>query len=259
MNHRFLNLLVVLLLLQAFVVSARSLPGSGKPYIAILGDSNTWIGGDDCSNPRGWNHWFAGELPQVCCRSYARSGATWSHVESTVIDTVENVGRISDNNVISNQIARMIGDVKAGRTPVPDVVIVACGTNDAWFPKFRHLALDSDTASCFTVAGAVRSDCRTIIGAIPSARILLLTPLQSTAFSPERLDSVTVAIALAARSLGIQCVEQRRVCPVVSVNESRAFRLTTDGTHTSDEGARLCGKIIAEIVKPLLSATEGAE
>ncbi|MBO7116205.1 MAG: hypothetical protein J6V87_04040 [Prevotella sp.] len=42
--------------------------------IVILGDSNTAIGGDDCSKSVGWNKWFRDMLSPASCRSYARSG-----------------------------------------------------------------------------------------------------------------------------------------------------------------------------------------
>lgn len=71
-------------------------------HIVLLGDSNTWLGGDDCTSKRGWNTWFAQSFPHATCVSYARSGATWTNTRRTTRNLTENVGRISDNNVIYN-------------------------------------------------------------------------------------------------------------------------------------------------------------
>ena len=47
-------------------------------HVVILGDSNTFIGGDQCDKPQGWNKWFKELANPLSCRSYARSGATWT-------------------------------------------------------------------------------------------------------------------------------------------------------------------------------------
>ena len=55
--------------------------------VAILGDSNTWIGGDDCDKEKGWNKWFKDFFRPASCKSYARSGATWTNTEVTKANT----------------------------------------------------------------------------------------------------------------------------------------------------------------------------
>ena len=76
-------------------------------HIAILGDSNTWLGGDECDNQKGWNKWFKDILQPASCRSYARSGATWTHTTKTKRDTKENIGKLGKDNVIFNQVMRL--------------------------------------------------------------------------------------------------------------------------------------------------------
>ena len=57
-------------------------------HIVLLGDSNPFLGGDDCDKPEGWNKWFKDLAEPLSCRSYARSGATWTHTSKTAYDVV---------------------------------------------------------------------------------------------------------------------------------------------------------------------------
>ena len=82
--------------------------------VVILGDSNTWLGGDDCTKPKGWNTWFKEAMKPRSCHSYARSGSTWTHTPNTKRDTKEDIGTIGDNNVIINQIFRLEEAINEG-------------------------------------------------------------------------------------------------------------------------------------------------
>ena len=68
--------------------------------VVILGDSNTWLGGDDCSKPKGWNTYFKAEFKPKSCVSLARSGASWTHTYETVRNTAEYAAKPTPNNVI---------------------------------------------------------------------------------------------------------------------------------------------------------------
>ena len=82
---------------------------SGHPmHVVILGDSNTWIGGDDCDKPRGWNKWFADVFQPLSCKSYARSGATWTNTIQTRKNPDEDIAVLGNDNVIYNQIVRLL-------------------------------------------------------------------------------------------------------------------------------------------------------
>ena len=89
----FLAIITVILPVEALAAS----PGAAAvsaPHVVILGDSNTSIGGDMCDNPKGWNKWFAEQFDSKSCRSYARSGATWTHTKSTRRNPEQNTGRL---------------------------------------------------------------------------------------------------------------------------------------------------------------------
>lgn len=86
-------------------------------HVVLLGDSNTFIGGDACDKPQGWNKWFKDFAKPKSCRSYARSGATWTHTPNTVLDMEENIGVLGDNNVVYNQAMRLLTAVLSGEQP----------------------------------------------------------------------------------------------------------------------------------------------
>lgn len=251
--------------------SCSAQPNCDTLDVVILGDSNTSIGGDNCQKPRGWNTWFRQALRPRSCRSYARSGATWTHTPETVCDTVEKIGVIGPRNVIYNQIMRLKNDVEAGRTPVPHLIIVAAGTNDAWFEDKRPGAFvmdenlfsakpeppcaEPDPASMLTMQKAVMADCGLLQRLFPKARVVLFTPLQSTAISMEQLQKPTRVLEACGKALNLSVVRQDEVCVVKRAQEQKKRRFTYDGTHTSEAGARQNGQILADIIKKLLTVT----
>ena len=157
-----------------------TLCADGIGHVVILGDSNTWIGGDDCSQPRGWNYWFCQTAKPASCRSYARSGATWTHTEKTVCDTEEYTEVLSDNNVIYNQVNRLKKAYEAGEQPRPDLIIIMAGTNDAWF-RFEGVKGElrdgrgTKVTDVQRLEGAVRYDCELLRELFPDCRLVLST------------------------------------------------------------------------------------
>ena len=230
--------------------------------VVMLGDSNTWLGGDSCTAPRGWTRWFAEAFAPASCHSYARSGATWTNTVRTVRDVSEYTELLGDNNVIYNQICRLCDAVADGRQPVPHIIIISAGTNDAWFSKARPGALglsadgvpDVEVADAYvrrapcrvlTLAEAVMEGCAMLRGAFPEARIVLLTPLQTTATSLSSIRRAGDIIEGCGRRLGLTVIRQDRDGCVRRADEQRRRRMTTDGTHTSEEGAGRNGRMIA--------------
>lgn len=231
---------------------------SAAQVAVMLGDSNTWLGGDSCNSPRGWTKWFAEECPSAVCRSYARSGATWTCTTETVRDVDEYTEKLGDNNVIYNQICRLAEAVGNGSQSVPNLIIISAGTNDAWFRSARPYAFDATAAEAFTdtaamrvpesmltLAGAVLRGCGMLRDAYPEARIVLLTPMQSTAVDDADIARAGAIIEDCGRLMGLTVIRLDRESCVVRKNEMRRKRMTTDGTHTTVEGARRNGILIA--------------
>lgn len=272
-DMRRICLIVFLSVLTIACTTAHGIQGHNDTNVVMLGDSNTWIGGDDCDNPRGWNKWFRDLFAPATCRSYARSGATWTNTTLTTPDTGEYTEKLGDNNVIFNQINRLREAVAEGKQPRPDLIIVAAGTNDAWFEKSRPGAFsktaddvfgkttpddnraeritDRPANSILTLAEAVRYGCELLREAFPEATVVLLTPLQSVAVSTERIRLTGDIIESCGRRMGISVIRQDGDDFISRERESARRQMTTDGTHTSTEGARHNGTRIAEMVEAL--------
>lgn len=236
--------------------------------VVILGDSNTWIGGDDCDKLAGWNTWFKDAFQPRSCKSYARSGATWTNTPATRRNTLENIGVLGNDNVIYNQICRLHEAVDSGLQPAPQLIMILAGTNDAWFQKARPrvfamtpqeaFAADSTFTSLpvsqiVTLAASVRYGCELLREAYPEARVILLTPFQTVAASVADIVTTGDIIEGCARQMHLSVIRLDQLSGISAAHEKVRRRYTTDGTHTSVMGARQVGNLVARQVSALLS------
>ena len=232
-----------------------TLCADGIGHVVILGDSNTWIGGDDCSQPRGWNYWFCQTAKPASCRSYARSGATWTHTEKTVCDTEEYTEVLSDNNVIYNQVNRLKKAYEAGEQPRPDLIIIMAGTNDAWFRfegvkgELREGRGKKEVTNVQQLEGAVCYDCGLLRELFPDCRLVLVTPMQATKTSLSRIRRTGDIIERCGTALGATVIRLDREGCVKRKQELKKRTFTTDGVHTNEAGARCIGEMIGLRVK----------
>ncbi len=229
--------------------------------VVLLGDSNTWIGGDDCSKERGWQKWFIEKFEPGSCRSYARSGATWTNTKNTVPDTKAYSEVLGDNNVIYNQVERLIEAVKSGRQVEPEVIIIGAGANDAWFASKRPYEFHETVAEVFadekgmiadwqpsktlTLAGSIRLSCERLMRAFPNAQIVLLTAPQITQCSYEDLRRVNDVITETGHRMSLTVIPLADECGTYNILENTTRRNTADGCHTTADGARRMGRYIA--------------
>ena len=244
------QLLILILSLMATTMIAQE-----QCHVVILGDSNTWIGGDHCDKPRGWNKWFKDAFQPTSIRSYAHSGATWTNTPKTQRNTQEITDILGNDNVIYNQVCRLEEAVDSGVQPKPQLILIMAGTNDAWFQKARPMvfsvtpeeafAIDSITqrsaSQVVSLAESVRYNCELLKAAYPEARIILLTPMQSTAAGTA---SITKAGDI------IESCGNRMNLSVIRMDQEPVY--TTDGTHTTEVGAEHIGTFIAQQVATLL-------
>lgn len=264
MNKLFLILFVTIL--QCGLAVAQE-SNNQNINVVILGDSNTWLGGDDCSKPKGWNTHFKSFFNPASCVSYARSGATWTNTVLTVRNTDEKVGTITDNNVIFNQVCRLVDACSDSAQIVPDLILIACGTNDGWFQKKRPNLFSKTVDEVFadsseikdkpvnemlTFAESVRYNCEILKSEFPDCRIILMSPLQSTAVAMSTINKIGDILEECGKYLQISVLRQDKICCVKSSDEKVKKLNTYDGTHTSERGAKLNGEIIATEVENLL-------
>lgn len=236
--------------------------------VVFLGDSNTWIGGDDCDNAKGWNKWFKDFFRPASCKSYARSGATWTNTSQTKTNTEEDIAVLGDDNVIYNQIMRLRQAVENGTQAVPGLVIIAAGTNDAWFQNKRPdifsmgtemaLMTVNDNLSGINVnemtslAQSVFYGIALLRESFPDVQIILFTPLQCTATSLENIQMVGDVLVECAEACNIGWLRQDDSKFLDREKELQHKHFTSDGTHTNAEGARHNARIIAEMVPLML-------
>lgn len=264
----FLQLMRGLLsaLLLALLPPLTAHPSPPTPHVVVLGDSNTWLGGDDCTGRRGWTTWFRQRLSPASCRSYARSGATWTCTPQTHRNTGENIGVLGDDNVIYNQICRLTEAVADGQQPVPHLIIIMAGTNDAWFHGKRPQAFEPhrphtphSPKELLTLCDAVYDGCLMLHQSFPSAQMLLVTPMPSTAVPDSLITKAGDIIETTARKLAatdstfchntISVFRLDRNAGFTSDSERTKHHYTYDGTHTNEAGAQRIGTLIANHLK----------
>lgn len=254
-----------LLLSIGMIFHLLTLNASEPLHVVILGDSNTWIGGDDCNQAQGWNKWFCDALQPTTCRSYARSGATWTNTVQTKRNTQENIGVLGHDNVIFNQVCRLQEAVDSGVQPRPQLIIIMAGTNDLWFGKDRPMALKTDASQAFQCADSVLavrpvSQVLTLAESIryagvllhrlfPQAHLVLMTPMQSTTIADGQLDKAAGIMAECGERLGASVIRLDREGCVRRAEEVKSRRLTRDGIHTNEKGAQCIGNYVAEEVR----------
>lgn len=264
--------IVLLIATIAWQSALRALASDGSPTahsdidVVILGDSNTWIGGDNCDKPQGWNYWWRNAFEPRSCRSYARSGATWTNTATTRRNLSEDIAILGPNNVIYNQVCRLIAAADSATQPDPQLIIIAAGTNDAWFARKRPgLWADNPRSlnpsnmetqrpsQATSLARSVMLSCALLRNRFPHAKIVLLTPLQTTATSEANITRVGDMIEQCGNALDLPVIRLDRDGGIVAADEKKAPRLTTDGTHTSIEGARTVAAILLERISAIIN------
>lgn len=245
----------LLFTLLSLFYSPFSHQSSSEVDVVILGDSNTWLGGDDCSKPKGWNTWFKEALKPRSCRSYARSGATWTHTPNTQRDTKENIGSLGDNNVIMNQICRLEETINDGSQVQPSLILIAAGTNDVWFKDKRPHAFAPLEFSLESLQGIVDYCCLKLLRLCPQAQVVLITPMQTIQANTSDIHHAGDIIEDCGQELQIPVIRLDHYSEVKRQNEQKAFKYTYDGTHTSELGAHSNGIYIAKQVQAIIEQT----
>lgn len=254
---------------MSLLIGAAASVDLNKTDVVIMGDSITWLGKDDCTGEKGWSTWWKKAINPASCRSYARSGATWSNTPATKANTVENIGHVGDDNTIYNQIVRMEEAIANGEQPVPGLIMIAAGTNDLWFPQYRpeamavsadsawmvdeQTAIDAGPTAATSMTQAVRLALARLNRSCPDARVIILTPLQATSISAADMARGSEMLEKAARLGGALVIRQDNEMPVDSASEREKPVLTYDGIHTSAAGAKANGQAIAKRVSELLA------
>lgn len=249
-------------------MALHAVESKGDYVVAILGDSNTWLGHDDCTGEKAWTREWVRLYAPASARSYARSGATWTNVTATRRNVEQVTGSLADDNTIYNQTARLAGAIASGEQPIPSLIIIMAGTNDAWFHNKRPGAFDMSAEEAMqvcdddaliamepgqvtTLALSVRHNVALLRRMAPDATIVLVGPLQSVQAPDNMIIAAGGIIESMGRELGLPAIRLDRDFELDSAKEAVKKHLTYDGTHTSVEGARRLGAFLAEKISAL--------
>ena len=256
------SLTLALALCLCMIGSAK--PQTFKPHpnvhVAILGDSNTWLGGDDCSQDKAWSKWFNDWFAPASCRSYARSGACWTNTTSTVVNTIEDIGVLGDDNVIYNQVMRLIEAHEAGEQPTPQLILIAAGANDAWFVNKRPMAFaitpqqalhhrwsnvtQKLPGQVLTLAESAAYCSLLLHDRFPRAIIVFVSPAHATKVKTNLINQVGAILESTGLSLKQHTIRLDMLSPISHATEKKRHTYTYDGIHTNVQGAKTNGEII---------------
>lgn len=231
---------------------------SGKPRIALLGDSMTWIGGDSCQNKTGWSHILKESGIASVIDVYARSGATWTNTATTRRNPEHYTELLHDDNVVYNQAVRLIERADSCDA-APDLIILFAGANDAWFAARRPGIFNSndkdaayssstDPAGVTSLEGSIRLVSDILQSRFPEATLLFVTPLQMSKTDAETIFKVSDIIENTASEKGWHTLRADKDTGITHEQEAGSPTFTSDGVHTNPEGARIVGDYITRFI-----------
>lgn len=224
--------------------------------IALLGDSMTWIGGDDCEKDTGWSYYLKRHNPTWSVETYARSGATWTNTAVTKGDVKAYSAILDNENVIYNQVRRLIEAVESNQSKTPNMIVVFAGGNDAMFSRrrpgmYNTVALpEGSVENCHpskytSLASSVELGCRLLREHFPDARILLVTPTEMSKVAPSAVNQVGDVIENTGKKLGIEVLRADKNINIRhNVEKIKPHKYTYDGIHSNPEGAKLIATYI---------------
>lgn len=255
---------VFLILLGVMYASANTLlPSTNSPRIALLGDSMTWIGGDSCQNSTGWSCFLKKSGIAGKIDVYARSGATWTNTKSTQRNPQHYTEVLHDDNVIYNQMIRLIDNSDINNED-PDIIVLFAGANDAWFNSKRPGIFDNedsdgvfsvatDPSSVTTLEGSVRLVCDILQERFPNVTLLFVAPLQMAKTDAETIFKVSDIIEKTASLKECDVIRLDKETEISHEQEAKSPKYTYDGVHTNPEGARIVGEFILKYLNSYLN------
>lgn len=242
---------------------------------------NFGVDGDSITAWRQWSWHVYETLGMASHHNVAVGSAVWykRHItapDGTIVTTQNyddpNFAGISDgweptddlaelqkraNNCAVVHIQQYISDIRNGVAPEPDIFAFAMGTND----DINYLG-DAETAlqgktlenvDLFNEAGAMRWCLQRIMEEFPTARVFVLTPIQTA--TPEhnrkielQIETVMKKVAGAMGAQIIDCFHNCGICEKFEVIGGKGKYLR-DGLHPDIPGQKLEGAYAAKEIR----------
>ena len=220
--------------------------------ILTMGDSITAL-----TSNVGWTTYLQLNLIPKSFTNVAVSGATWKDKVGTVYDgnPVYGGADANVNNVMGNQVQKILN----GTYDIPDIIIIACGTNDdndATVIETQFTSgsayIDIATVDKKTYAGAMRYCIETLMVKYPKAQIFICTPIQGA-------EIIRPAVGQKAKCDTIKNVAERMSIPIIDCNKESGIygkyetqnvngRCLIDGLHPNSTGGERLGNYISREV-----------
>lgn len=228
--------------------------------VVIFGDSMTWIGGEDSSQPTGWTYHFNKRIHPNSITTYARSGATITNTSVTRVNPDKYSEILDNDNVIYNQVSRYIIDFENNKISAPSLFIIYAGGNDAWFENKRPGSFEISLNEIQEVNYSDLPQNRTTLGeslalavknlkrTSPYAKILLITPIEMSKVPAEKIHSLSDKIQIVGEALDCDVLRADQKVEIRHDEELKKPRFTKDGVHTNPTGATLLSDVISEYV-----------
>lgn len=226
--------------------------------------------------------WVTAQHFGMSLTNLAVSSACWIDYPGTAVDT--NPQPVYDgnntNNVISNQVLRLlqmvvpegtvipetegepfhsdtpaplVGHKQAGSDFDPFLVIISCGTNDSGngvIGDISELEKPYNEANRETLYGAINWAVSAIRKYCPDTQIMLLTPIQRAPLPP-RLPLFVEAIQRAGEKLGCPTIDMYNESGITTEVETQGHKYLYDGLHPNAEGSRLMGATVIRHLESL--------
>ena len=223
---------------------------------------NLVIMGDSITADPTW--WTANMLQRLAFSNYlnlARSGATWSHTAGTVYDIVSTGGSTTSENVIWNQINKLIDRVTRGVNPIPEVVVILSGTND--YSRTQGVAstefagaspiTGQAPGTILNIAKAIRYCCELLLTTYPDVQIILVTPIQRGSDDNATIFNIGQVIKDCADYLSVTAIDAGKRSGIYGKYDSgTTHKYLYDNLHPTPLGNEKYGSFMANELKQVI-------
>jgi lysophospholipase L1-like esterase len=264
------NLLIFTLVITLFVSCKRNeyYTFSQSGDNAIILEKYCALGASTASMP-----WQAEVAKKVALsyKCYALSGARWAHTTTSVLDYSDNASANANNNLMTNQLIRLIKD-KNEKGYYPDLITIMCGLNDAAnglniIGTYEEaFALDISKVSVEdwfinpiykknrqTVYGSARFVIENIVRNFPKSQIVLCTLQQcnNAGYNYENILATNVALEKIANRYSLPVVDFFRESGITDAGGLIAQYLREDGIHPNAAGEVLMTNFLTQRLREI--------
>lgn len=220
-----------------------------KAKVCVLGDSTS------STTMGAWYMWIKDKFSSYGWNNIGQGSATYMHREHS---TEQNGGNFSsEDNIITNQVNRLVKGVQEGTMDYPDIVLILAGINDTG--RGMEALGDADVTALdttdYTTLSYTDDRLRTMCGGIrmclelmhkhlPNTRVILASPLnvQETEHLPLTHKARSEQQKIAAY-LGADFLDLTSKAGISHITE-RVKYYTEDGVHPSMAGGRRIADVI---------------